>query len=866
MAVLGGGPAGAFCAIWLCRFAREAGRDVEVVVFDHKSFAKPGPAGCNMCAGIIPDSLVRNMNALGIDVPGHVIQRRIEGYHLETKGGSVDIPTPEGTSLYATFRGPGPLGMYPVAQEGFDWFLLGEAQRSGASHVSKLVKDLSMSEEKDAKFRVVCRDGFTMEADLVVGAFGVNSNLGGVFERLGFGYRLPRTIRARQAEIPLEADYIQRVIRNRVLIFAMGWPGIRFAAITPKRQHVTVTLIGDNLGPEHMQEVLDSPSVRKHMPPGWTMPDRYCSCTPRLPVSAAQNPIHDGLVVIGDAHISRYLKNGIESGFYTAKWAAKALIDGPADRCQLREDYVRICRRTYAVDNAYGRALLKLQDLISPSTAISRAHMDVARAEQRSPNARKPLIEILWGTFTGNISYRSIVRKTISLRLQVRLMWALLLTGWRRLRPRRERPARLPSPRVLSECESLRVIIIGGGPAGAACAIALARERKRAGLPPDVVLIESKRFGEQQNQCAGVLSPPGPELLGEVLGETPPSELFQRRIKGYVLHGSGCSVYLDGEEFGESACALRRVELDHLLMRQVQRAGVQVVHTRATDLEVSREGVMVYTESGSFQGDAVVGAFALDDGMARGFARRTRYRPPASLEAIVCKIHPAGEEFLPGLLDDCIHVFLPRQSGIDFGALVPKGNHIVVIVAGAGVGVDEMEEFMALPEVVKTLPQNGKVDGYFKGSFPLGPARGLYGDRYVVIGDAAGLVRPFKGKGINSGLEGGLRCAETILAEGVSREAFAGFVRSQRHLARDVWYGRFVRRLVMLTSKHNLLDPVIEYTKHNRALCQALFDCVSGRTTYRDVVLRRENVSWLPAVIWRCAARKTHLYRRTTQG
>jgi flavin-dependent dehydrogenase len=835
---------------------------MEVVVFDNKNFEKPGPAGCNMCAGIIPDSLVRNLRALGIDLPHHVIQRRIEGYRLETKGGWVDLPTPQGTSLYATFRGPGPLGMYPAAQEGFDWFLLSEAQRSGAAHMNKLVTDLIMPAEKGGRYRVLCRDGFSMEADLIVGAFGVNSNLGGVFERLDFGYRLPRTMRARQAEIPLDPDFIQREIRNRVLIFAMGWPGIRFAAITPKRQHVTVTLIGDDLGPERMHEVLDSPAVRKHLPSDWTMPSRCCSCVPRLPVSAAHNPIYDRLVVIGDAHISRYLKNGIESSFHTAKWAARALVTGTADCRQLRREYLRPCRRTYLADNAHGRVLLKLHDFISLSPTISQAHIEVAREEQRRPGRKRQLTEILWGTFTGNIPYRGILRKALSPRLQARLMQTLLKTAWRQSRSRRERAISLAGAPAVLRSDSQRIIIIGGGPAGAACAITLARERTRTNLAPSVVLIESKRFGEQQNQCAGVLSPPGPELIAQVLGEAPPPRLFQRRIKGYVLHGGGCSIYLDGEDLGDSAYALRRVELDNLLLEQAEGLGVQVVHTRATDLEVNPEGVTVYTESGSFHGDAVVGAFALDEGMARSFARRTRYQPPASLEALVCKIHPAGEEFISRLLDDCIHVFLPKQSRVDFGALVPKGNHIVVIIAGARLGIRDMQEFMALPQVAKTLPEKGEFQGYFKGAFPLGPARGIFGNRYVVIGDAAGMVRPFKGKGINSALEGGQRCAQTILGDGVFKEAFAGFVRSQRHLTRDVWYGRFVRRLVMLTSKHDLLDPFIEHARSDRALCQALFDCVSGRTTYRDVVLRRENARWLPAMVWRCLAYKTHLCRR----
>jgi flavin-dependent dehydrogenase len=851
VAILGGGPAGAFCAIWLCRLRDEPGRKMEIVVFDHKSFEKLGPAGCNMCAGVIPESLVRSMGELGMELPERVIQRRLRGCYLETKGGAINLRAPDDRCLYATFRGPGPLGVYPAAHEGFDWYLLEEARRIGIAHESRLVTDVSMPSDTGGRYEVACSDGFRMEADVVVGAFGVNSNLGGVFERLGFGYRAPDTLRARQAEMPVDPDSMPQPIRDRMVIFALGWPSIRYAAITPKRRHVTVTLIGQDPSRQDMEEFLDSPTVRRHFPPGWAPPERYCSCAPRLPTTAAANPVHDGLVVIGDAHTSRYLKNGIESSFYTAMWAAKVIAQGRTSAAELAKHYVGLCRRTYVRDNAYGRLLLRAHDMIAGSTVIARAHIEVAREEQGTARGGKSLTEVLWGTFTGSMPYRTILRKAASPRLQLRLARALVATalaGGTRSRPK---PRATAGPVRRAGPSTGRIIVVGGGPAGAACAVRLARGRD-GGSAPEIVLVEAKRFGEHQNQCAGVLSPPGDELVAEVLGEDLPAGLVQRRIKGYVFHGTKRSIELDGGEYGESPQVLRRVELDRLLLQRAKDVGVKVVHARATDLEVTSGGATLYTDGGSFEGDGVIGAFALDATMGHAFSLRTDYRAPASLETLACKIHPAGLDFIPGLLGDNIHVYLPKASRVDFGALTPKGNHIVVIIAGTHVTTRDMAHFLALPEVAERLPASGRRNGLFKGAFPLGPARGLYGDSYVVIGDAAGMVRPFKGKGINSAIEAGRTCAESVLSHGFSGEAFRMLAHSQRHLTGDVWYGRLVRRLVMLVSKHKLLDPVIEQAQNSRALRQALFDCISGRTSYRNVVLRAENLNWIPSALWRC--------------
>lgn len=864
--ILGGGPAGAFCAIWLCRFARTCRLPIEVTVFDYKSFERPGPAGCNMCAGIIPDSLVRNLRLLDIELPEHVIQRRMEGYLLHTRGGAVDIPTPPGTTIYATFRGPGPLGMYPAAREGFDWWLLLEARKAGARQVSNLVTDVRRPDQPDRPFTVICRDGSAYEQDLVVGAFGVNSNLVAVFQRLGFGYRPPLTTRARQAEIPLDPDFIQDRLRNRVLIFALGKPRLRFAAITPKRQHVTVTLIGDNPSRALLEEVLQSPEVRAHFPPRWELPESYCSCAPKLPVSAARNPVADRLIMIGDTNISRYLKNGIESSFYTGMWAAKAICAGLTTREQLRTSYLSACHHMYLRDNRIGQAVFWLHDLISRSPAITRSHILIARQEQASGRPLKPLSEVLWGLFTGNVPYRTILRKALGLRLQMRLLRALALTamgsglGAARAQPRKHTT---PAPGSLGPLQAgQRVIIIGGGPAGTSCAITLARAGRARGVAPRVVLIEAKRFGEHQNQDAGVLSPPGPALVHELLGRAPPPGLFQRRIRGYVLHGKERQIRFDGDELGERSFALRRVELDSLLLEEARANGVEVLPARATGVEVDRGRVVVYTEGDSVEGEAAVGAFALDEGMAQALARRTRYRPPAWLETLACKIHPAGLEFIPSLLGDCIHVFLPHQRSVEFGALIPKGNHITVVIAGARLGARDMERFLAQPQVRRLLPPASKLSGYYQGAFPLGPARGLCGDRYVMIGDAAGLVRPFKGKGINCALESGKRCAETMLTKGISGGALSLVERGQRHLTRDVWFGRLVRALVILTERLDLLDPFVEEAERSPALRQALFDCISGRTTYREVVLRGEHLGWLPRALWRCLLHKLGLGRR----
>ncbi len=381
-----------------------------------------------------------------------------------------------------------------------------------------------------------------------------------------------------------------------------------------------------------------------------------------------------------------------------------------------------------------------------------------------------------------------------------------------------------------------RVAIIGGGPGGTCAALALLRMAKERGRTIEVTLFEPKDFGAHYNQCAGVLSPPIQDVLRRELDLTLPPSLLQRKIAGYVLYGEREVLDMAAQNDGEATYAVRRVQFDRFLLDLAGKAGVQVERSRVYDLEFGPRHVLLYSDGGSYSADVVVGAFGLDRTMGDALARQTGYRMPPFLETVVTKIHPAGLEHVPALLRDRIHAFLPRLPAIEFGALIPKGNHITIIIAGRRVSVADMEAFLDLPLTRRLLPADRVVEQYFKGTFPVGPAKQPYGNRYVTIGDAAGLVRPFKGKGITSAVLTGIRAARTMLEIGVSEEAFYHYYKSCADITRDLWYGRAIRHLARLTSKRLSLDPILQQARRDPRLQRALYLCVSAQDTYRNIV------------------------------
>jgi flavin-dependent dehydrogenase/ribosomal protein S18 acetylase RimI-like enzyme len=423
------------------------------------------------------------------------------------------------------------------------------------------------------------------------------------------------------------------------------------------------------------------------------------------------------------------------------------------------------------------------------------------------------------------------------------------------------------------------VVIIGGGPAGAACAIKLLQGADARGLRRLRVLIfEGKDFNVHANQCVGVLSPPIEEVLATALDVHLPRSLIKRQIFGYRLHGASVSLLLTGHGahagepgHGRATYAVERAHFDRFLLDQARELGAQVIESRVTGVEFVRENeldeVRVYSESLYERADVVVGAFGLDEAMLSVFEDVTRrdrrgggfQRPSKWLKSYLTTIETTAR-FQTEKLGHIVHAFLlpPRCPRIEFGAITPKGDHILVNIAGERVSSCDLDLFLQMPEVQRLLPVFDPLAiNYYEGRFPSAPARNAYGHRYALVGDATGWLRPFKGKGINTAIITGLRAAETILEHGVSKRAFSYYRRACSDLLGDYRYGVMVRHL-MLRGARLCLDPMIDVGKTDPVMYDALFDAVSGHDSYRNIISR----SLKPRLVRKVAARVLRGVRR----
>jgi flavin-dependent dehydrogenase len=659
--------------------------------------------------------------------------------------------------------------------------------------------------------------------------------------------------------------------------FVLKQADVRYVALIPKGEHVTVTAIGENVDVVSTERLLRESYMRDYLPPDWKLD---CHCHPRVAVGAARLPYSDRFCIVGDASDSRYLKNGVESALVTARLAADCVINHGITARDFEEHFWRRCQQVFGRDNLYGRALFEIYDRIFPHPLIAPVYFAVLQAERKARASRRQhddassplpsqqqqpqqgalLSDALLAAFTGDQPYKRILLRALHPRLAARMAThaSFLFFDHVRTKVTRSEPSRVR--RGLQLRDESRVVVIGGGPGGASCAIRLLQKAKERGLNLRVYIYEPKRFPRQHNPCMGVLVPPTAELLREHLRLELPAALIKRTIKGFRLHSDHNDIELRSPHGEEPALMVSRSEFDQLLLSRAEEAGARLVRDRVTGLEFYPDNlehpVRVYSEGASRSADMIVAACGLDDGLlsvleqASPRARRYR-RPRETMHSIIVKL-PCDERYIERRLHGEIHAFLLRQlPRIEFGAITPKGAHVLVNIMGRRVTSIDMEDFLLHPKVRALLPRFDlqKLD-YYEGHAPVRHARNVSWDRFVAVGDATGWLRPFKGAGITTAIQTGIAAADVMLERGIDARALRSYALRSAALTSDHRHGRALRRLSRLGLDLGMIDGIIELAKTNRDLYALLYDIIAGRRDYRRLTGELLHV----ALLWKMSA------------
>jgi flavin-dependent dehydrogenase len=408
IAVVGGGPAGSFFSYFLLKMADAIDLELEVDIYEPRSFQYCGPAGCNHCGGVVSESLVQILAAEGIVLPDTVVQRGVESYVVHMDVGDVSIESPvHEQRIAALYRGNGPREGGDAPLESFDGFLQGMATQRGARVVRQLISRVDWPQGLP---QLSFADRSSKTYDLVAVAAGVNSRFIELLDDHPEGFQPPKTTRGYICEFRSTEEEIYRILGSSVHVFLLDIPRFEFAAIIPKGPFATVVMVGDDLDEELVHAFLNDPVVRRAFPTH-AVPC-VCSCKPLINLGARKRPYGNRIVLVGDSGVTRLYKDGIGAAFRTGKAAATTAVFHGVSKENFEKHFWPACR-AIANDNAVGRVMFATNTIMKNSRITRRAMLRMAQREQARAGAPPHMSALLWNMFTGSAPYTEMFRGTL---------------------------------------------------------------------------------------------------------------------------------------------------------------------------------------------------------------------------------------------------------------------------------------------------------------------------------------------------------------------------------------------------------------------------------------------------------------------
>ena len=369
----------------------------------------------------------------------------------------------------------------------------------------------------------------------------------------------------------------------------------------------------------------------------------------------------------------------------------------------------------------------------------------------------------------------------------------------------------------------MHIAVVGAGPAGTWTSILLARRGYTVSLVDPQVPWEKP--------CGGGVTAKALSSFGIFESDLPRNNID--RITIYFGDTNSVSVAPQ-----KPIAILSRRELGKYLLEAAENAGVSVVKSRITQVEPLARGWRLSTRDSVLQSDFLIGADGATSLVRRSVATALQ---PEDLAVTL-------GYFIPGNVTGHMKVyFVPAFEGYIWS--FPRPNHISYgLITRSEPGWTARAKNLLTNFLVADLGSDVFAQAeFYSAPVPcLGPAswrnNRISGDRWALVGDAAGLVDPITGEGIYYAFKSAQILAETIdkPSEYPARvEAEIG-----RELARaSRMYKRFYRGRFLAG---DFRKRTVQFAQRSRTLRSLLGNLILGNQSY--LTLKKKLFFSIPAV------------------
>jgi len=410
-----------------------------------------------------------------------------------------------------------------------------------------------------------------------------------------------------------------------------------------------------------------------------------------------------------------------------------------------------------------------------------------------------------------------------------------------------------------------KIAVIGGGPSGSFFTYFALDFAQRLGIEINIDIFEAKDFNcagpSGCNHCGGIVS----ESLVQILsteGIVLPANVIRKGIESYTLHLESGTAVIETPLKEQRIAAVYRgfgpkgsheddqESFDNYLLELCEQKGAKIIFDKVTSAERVEDGILLKSlKKGEKKYDLVVGAAGLNPktlGLFKSIC--SAYVSPQTTKTHICEFY-LDPEVIDEYFGNSMHVFLLDIPNIKFGALIPKGHYVTLVLLGNNINREVVKSFLDTKEVKECFPPgidlNKIIPCFCFPTINIKAAKSAYADRVILIGDASS-SKLYK-NGIGSAYITAKAAAKTAIFEGISEKDFKkSYQKVCDELNLDNAIGKGIFALTTIIQKSNLLKKGLynmvemeqKQSSEKRRMSSILWDTFTGSAPYKDILKR----------------------------
>jgi len=372
------------------------------------------------------------------------------------------------------------------------------------------------------------------------------------------------------------------------------------------------------------------------------------------------------------------------------------------------------------------------------------------------------------------------------------------------------------------------VAIVGAGPAGSTAAKIL------SGKGLKVILIDKNKF-PREKACGGGL----PIKVLQKFSYIKESKLIDSYSYGGLAHSFSLRYVLEVEKDEPLLAMVLREKFDEGLAKIAVSSGTKFIDGKTViDVKISNNNARLTLADGTeINSKVVVGA----DGIWSCVAKKTGLSSNLNTYGLsVYEEFPLKSEILDKFFTKKRygHLHLKIHGINGYGWVFPKKESVNIGIGQVDIKSNKENEKINLKEVLKNyikllqkqkiIPNEIRLENMRGAALPNHPLKKTYSNRVLLCGDAAGLINPLTGEGIDYAMYSGQMAAE------VAYEAIKNNDVSERFLSKyeKKWKKEFGKdiKLFQFAAKRWVKrdEKILKLVSKDEILSDLLLDLVAG--------------------------------------